>query len=83
MDKPPDFEQANIYGITEGKFDYAEGPWENTIRLKDDLCIFESNHSSSGHFKKVVWKKGAGLVEYAMGHGAAADGFRLKRVKPN
>jgi hypothetical protein len=29
----------------------------------------------------MVWKKGVGLVEYAMGYGAMADGFRLKRVK--
>lgn len=76
---PPDFEQGSVYGITEGKFEYAEGPWETTIQLKGDLCIFESNHNS-GHFKKVVWKKSVGLVEYSMGRGAAADGFRLKRV---
>jgi hypothetical protein len=82
-DKAPDFEQNSVYGITEGKFDYTEGPWETTIQLKDDLCVFESNHNSSGHFKKVVWKKGVGLVEYSMGYGAAADGFRLKRVKTN
>jgi len=82
-DKAPEIEQGNVYGITEGKFEYAEGPWETTIQLKGDLCIFESNHNSSGHFKKVVWKKGVGLVEYSMGRGAAADGFRLKRVKAN
>ena len=54
-------------------------PWETTIQLKGDLCVYETNHNS-GHFKKVVWKKGVGLVEYSMGYGAAADGFRLKRV---
>lgn len=80
LEKPPVFEQRYIYGITEGKFDYTEGPWETTIELKDDLCIFQSNHNS-GHFKKVVWKKGIGLIEYSMGYGASADGFRLKRVK--
>lgn len=82
-DKAPEVEQGNVYGISEGKFEYAEGPWETTIQLKGDLCIFESNHNSSGHFKKVVWKKGVGLIEYSMGRGAAADGFRLKRVKTN
>jgi hypothetical protein len=30
-------------------------------------------------FQKIVWKKGVGLVEYASGHGAHADGYRLKR----
>ncbi len=82
-DKAPEFEQNSVYGITEGKFEFTEGPWETTIQLKGDLCVFESNHNSSGHFKKVVWKKGVGLVEYSMGRGAAADGFRLKRVKTN
>jgi len=80
-DKAPDFDQNDICGITDGKFEHTEGPWETTIELKDDLCIYQANHSSSGHFKKIVWKKGIGLVEYAMGYGAMADGFRLKRVK--
>jgi hypothetical protein len=82
-DKAPEFEQNNVYGITEGKFEFIEGPWETTIQLKGDLCVFESNHNSSGHFKKIVWKKGVGLVGYSMGRGAAADGFRLKRLKTN
>ena len=78
--EPPKFEETSIYGINEGKLDYSEGPWDTNITVKDDLCTFESNHNS-GHFKKVVWKKGVGLVEYSMGYGAMADGFRLKRVK--
>jgi hypothetical protein len=81
LDKAPVFEKRDIYGITEGTFDFTEGPWEMTIELKDDLCIYQANHESSGHFKKVVWKKGVGLIEYAAGSGAMADGFRLKRVK--
>jgi hypothetical protein len=36
--------------------------------------------SNSGHFKTIIWKKGVGLIEYAEGRGARADGFRLKRV---
>lgn len=81
LEKAPEFEKHDIYGITVGKFDFTEGPWETTIELKDDLCIYQANHDSSGHFKKVVWKKGVGLIEYSTGHGAVADGFRLKRVK--
>ncbi len=81
LDKPPPTEQSNIYGITSGKFSYKEGPWETKIELKGDQCIYLSSHNS-GHFKKVVWKKGVGLVEYSMGRGAMADGFRLKRALP-
>jgi hypothetical protein len=78
LDKPPQFEQSEIYGITSGKFDYKEGLWKTTIRLKDNLCVYDANHPS-GHFKKIIWKKGVGLVEYASGYGAHADGYRLKR----
>lgn len=80
-EKAPEFDQNDICEITEGKFEHTEGSWETTIELKDDLCIYQANHSSSGHFKKIVWKKGVGLVEYTMGYGAMADGFRLKRVR--
>jgi hypothetical protein len=79
LDKPPDFERGEIYGITSGSFDHEDGLWKTTIRLKGDLCIYDSSHPS-GHFKKIIWKKGVGLVEYASGYGAHADGYRLRRV---
>jgi hypothetical protein len=79
LDKPPEFEPGEIYGITGGSFDHEDGLWKTTIRLKGDLCIYDTSHSS-GHFKKVVWKKGIGLLEYASGYGAHADGYRLKRT---
>src|SRR6478752_3664524 len=78
LDKPPQFEPNDIYGITSGTFEHQEGEWKKTIKLKGDLCIYEATHPS-GHFKKIVWKKGVGLVEYASGYGARADGYRLKR----
>jgi hypothetical protein len=78
LDKPPDFEPNDIYGITSGSFEHQEGQWKTTIKLKGDLCLYEASHPS-GHFKKIVWKKGIGLVEYASGYGAHADGYRLKR----
>ena len=80
MEKPPEFEPGNIYGITSGKFNHEEGPWTTTIELKNEQCIYLASHNS-GHFKKVVWRKGVGLVEYSMGYGAMADGFRLKRTE--
>ena len=79
MDKPPGFEAGEIYGITSGSSDHEDGLWKTTIRLKGDLCIYDASHPS-GHFKKVVWKKRIGLIEYASGYGAHADGYRLKRA---
>jgi hypothetical protein len=78
LDKPPEFEPNDIYGITTGSFEHQEVKWKTTIKLKGDLCIYEASHPS-GHFKKIVWKKSVGLVEYASGYGAHADGYRLKR----
>ena len=80
MDKPPPFDEADVYGITSDQLNHEEGQWRTTIKLKGNLCVYDANHPS-GHFKKVVWKKGVGLVEYASGYGARADGFRLKRQK--
>jgi hypothetical protein len=80
MDKPPEFEPGEIYGISSGSFNHEDGSWKTKITLKGDLCIYDSSHPS-GHFKKIVWKKGVGLVEYASGYGARADGYRLKRQK--
>jgi hypothetical protein len=79
-DKPPEFDPGDIYGIATGKFDHEDGLWKTTISVKGDLCVYDASHPS-GHFKKIVWKKGVGLVEYVSGYGAHADGFRLKRQK--
>ncbi len=79
LDKPPEFESNDIYGITNGTFAQQKGEWKTTIKLKGDLRIYEASHPS-GHFKKVVWKKGVGLIECASGYGAHADGYRLKRA---
>ena len=80
LDKPPDFGPGNVYGITSGNFNHEDGLWKTIISLRGDLCVYDSSHPS-GHFKKVVWKKSVGLLEYASGSGAHADGFRLKRQK--
>ena len=79
MDKPPTFEDGDVRGITSGKLNYEEGPWTTTIKVKGDECTYLASHNS-GHFSKIVWKKGVGLVEYASGYGARAHGYRLKRT---
>jgi hypothetical protein len=78
MDKPPTFEDGDVRGITSGKLDHEEGPWTTTIEVKGDECTYLASHNS-GHFSKMVWKKGVGLFEYASGYGAHAHGYRLKR----
>lgn len=79
MDKPPAFEDNDVYGITTGHFKHQEGNWATKVDVKGDLCIYDSTHPS-GHFKRIVWKKGVGLIQYDSGYGAMKDGWRLKRV---
>ncbi len=81
MDKAPEFEANDIYGITTGSFEHQEVLWKTTISLKGDRCVYEASHPS-GHFTNIVWKKGVGLIEYAQGYGAGREGFRLKRSTP-
>ena len=76
----PPFEKDDVYGIATGTLADQAGPREAKIEVKGDLCVYSFSHNS-GHFTKLVWKKGAGLIEYASGYGAHADGFRLKRSK--
>ncbi|HMG06111.1 MAG TPA: hypothetical protein VK581_11655 [Chthoniobacterales bacterium] len=80
MAAAPAFEPGNVYGISKGTFAHKEGRWETEIEVKGGLCVYLSSHNS-GHFTKLVWKKGAGLIEYSSGYGAHADGHRLKRAK--
>jgi hypothetical protein len=80
LDKVPTFENGDVRGITSGKLDFEDGPWTTTIEIKGDECTYLSSHNS-GHFTTLIWKKGVGLIEYASGYGAHADGFRLKRQK--
>jgi hypothetical protein len=80
MDKAPTFEERDVRGIIGGKLNYEESPWTTTIEIKGNECTYLASHNS-GHFTKIVWKNGVGLLEYASGYGAHADGFRLKRQK--
>ena len=80
MAEPPPFEPGDVFGIAKGEFKHEDRPWETTIEVKGNLCTYLRSHNS-GHVSKVVWKKGVGLVEYAYGYGALADGYRLKRAK--
>jgi hypothetical protein len=80
MDKSLTFEDHDVRGINSGKLNYEEGPWTTTIEIKGNECTYLASHNS-GHFTKIVWKTGVGLVEYASGYGAHADGFGLKRQK--
>ncbi|MEP6672042.1 MAG: hypothetical protein ABJF10_22960 [Chthoniobacter sp.] len=76
--KAPAFESDYVRGINKGTRKSAEGLTETNIVVKGERCTYQWSHNS-GHFTNIVWQKGVGLVEYAQGRGARADGYRLKR----
>ena len=41
LDKPPELNPGDIYGITTGKFNHEDGLWKTTISLKGDLCVYD------------------------------------------
>ena len=45
-DQPPAFKPSDIYGITNGSFSHEDSLWKTTVKLKGDLCIYDSNHPS-------------------------------------
>jgi hypothetical protein len=80
MKKQPSFQKGDLRALSRGSLNQQEGPWTTKITNKDGVCTYLASHNS-GHFTKFVWKKGAGLVEYARGQGAMSDGFRLKTAE--
>jgi hypothetical protein len=79
LEKPPKFEDGDIYGLSHGSKKFADARSQTTITTEKNTCTYLYSHDS-GHFTKLVWKKGVGLVEYGQGYGAHQDGFRLKRI---
>lgn len=77
--KPPAFDPSYVQGISQGTRKSSDKLTETHIVVKGNRCIYQWSHNS-GHFTTVVWQKGVGLIEYAQGRGARADGYRLKRV---
>lgn len=79
--KAPELAPEDIYAITKGQRTY-QGNKNTTAKLEVSgaRCVYRWSHTS-GHFTTVVWKRGVGLVEFAQGRGARADGYRLLRAE--
>lgn len=78
-ENPPEFEPTDIYGLSKGTRSVAEGNTSGTkLAVKGDKSTYSWSHSS-GHFTRVTWQRGVGLVEFGQGQGARKDGFNLKR----
>ncbi|MDR3401173.1 MAG: hypothetical protein P4L99_01645 [Chthoniobacter sp.] len=75
----PTFEPGDVRGINTGTRKTSDTLTETSIIVKGNRCTYMWSHNS-GHFTTIIWQKGVGLIEYAQGRGASADGYRLKRV---
>lgn len=78
MKKQPRHEKTDVVALTKGALKFKEGLWVTEITIKGDTCFNRRWHDGSGHFSRMVWKKGAGLVEVAAGQGAELTGYELK-----
>lgn len=76
MTKPPKYDPGDVRSGSPSTFPVTEGSWTTEMTDKGDLRTYLSHHPS-GHFRKMIWKRGAGLVYYAAGYGAMQDGFRM------
>jgi hypothetical protein len=50
LDKAPEFDANDIYGISSGSFQHQEGEWTTTIKLKGDLCTLQKNRLEKRHW---------------------------------
>ena len=82
MKKQPRHERTDVAALTKGAMKFKDGMWVTEVIIKGDTCRWERWHDGSGHFSRMVWKKGAGLVEVAMGRGAELTGYELKLPLP-
>ncbi|MEO6740161.1 MAG: hypothetical protein ABIP20_07910 [Chthoniobacteraceae bacterium] len=78
MKKQPRFEKADVVALTKGALKFKDGPWVTEVSLKGGGCHYQRWHDGSGHFGRMVWRKGEGLVQVAMGRGAELTGYDLK-----
>ncbi len=82
MKKQPRYDKDDVEALSKGALKFKEGPWVTEITIKGDTCFRRSWHDGSGHFSRMVWRKGAGLVEVAAGQGAELTGYELKLHLP-
>jgi len=77
LDKPPTFLDSEIYAVSKGEKSLSDARTKTTVSIEKNECTYLYTHDS-GHFTKLIWKVGAGLVDYEQNEGAHKDGFRLK-----
>ncbi len=78
MKKQPRFDKTDVAALTKGSLRFKDGSWVTEITVKGDICHNERWHDGSGHFSRMLWRKGEGLVGVAMGRGAELTGYDLK-----
>ena len=78
MKKQPRHEKTDVVALTKGAMKFKDGMYVTEIIIKGATCTYDRWHDGAGHFSRMVWKKGTGLVEVAAGRGADLTGYELK-----
>lgn len=77
--KAPTLATPDLRAINKGSRKLTKDATSSSnIAVQGSRCTYRYSHSA-GHFTTLVWQRGVGLIEYAQGRGARADGFRLQR----
>lgn len=81
LTKMPGLSTPDLRAIVSGRRKLTRDATSNSsLTVQGPRCTYQYTHSA-GHFTTMIWQRGVGLVEYAQGRGARADGFRVQRAK--
>lgn len=69
MEKPPEFEPSDLRALNKGEQKIADQLVKETVGVKGDRCAYSYSHNS-GHFTRMIWQRGIGLIEFTQGYGA-------------
>lgn len=66
--------------VTAQQWQWARQPWTTRVTTDDGSTVEFLSEHPSGHFSKIVWRRGVGILELAQGSGAGQSGWRLYRT---
>jgi hypothetical protein len=79
LTKAPSLPTPDLRAILRGSRKLtSDANSKSSVSVQGSRCTYRYAHSA-GHFTTMIWQRGLGLIEYAQGRGARADGFRLRR----
>lgn len=76
---PTTSEETPVLASARG-WRWTNAPWTTEVSTDDGTVVRYLSSHPGGHFTKMVWQRGVGLTEIAMGSGARQSGWSLHRT---